>query len=297
MTKAKRNWLPFDGLLKNPSLERRAPILWYGGKDRDADWILANLPSNGWSTFVDVFGGSGAIAFRIGNSGKVIIYNDIGNVANFMRVLATRGEELYRALYFTPYSREEYEVYGRNWPEAMERGDEVEWARRWFICLQQGYAHTEWGDPWKIAVTVNNARAQANRVDDLPGIIDRIRTGMHIEKLDFVDLIKIYDRDTTLFYCDPPYIDETRAEGAKTTYKNEMPLDRHKELLRMLNQVKGQVVVSMYHHELYDKAFTGWRVVEKTAKSSIQNKASMEGRADRTEVLWIKEREYGLWAS
>lgn len=293
MTREKM-FLPFEQLIKRPSGEDRTVLVYYGGKSRDADWIISHFPPN-WTTLVDVFGGGGAISFRVGMSRKVVVYNDIGNVCNFMKVLRDSPDELYRQLYFTPYSRQEYDNYARNWAEAMEEGNMIEWARRWYMCINQGYAHTEEPSPWKVAITVNNGSAFANHTDDLPRFVDRLRR-MHIENQDFATLIRQYDKPTTLFYCDPPYIHDTRADGSKSTYLNEMPISRHEELIQILNNIEGQAVVSGYDHLLYYKHLSGWRVSKKTSKSSIQNRASMEDRADRTEVLWIKEHAHGLWA-
>jgi DNA adenine methylase len=118
---------------------------------------------------------------------------------------------------------------------------------------------------------------------------------MHIENMDFAELIKLYDKPTTLFYCDPPYMEKTRAEGAKNTYKHEMPVERHAELLTQLQAIQGQAVVSGYDCDLYNYKLHLWRTVRKTTKSSIQNRNSIEDRDSRTEVLWIKEHHYGLW--
>lgn len=286
-------FLPFETFIKKPSLENRTILVYYGGKSRDADWIINSFPPH-WTTLVDVFGGGGAISFRVGMHRKVVVYNDIGNVCNFMKVLRDYPDELYRQLYFTPYSRQEYDTYARNWMESMEKGDQIEWARRWYLCINQGYAHTEEPSPWKVAITVNNGSAFANHTDDLPMFVDRLRR-MHIENQDFATLITQYDKPTTLFYCDPPYIHDTRAEGAKATYLNEMSPERHEQLLCQLTGIQGQAVVSGYDHELYNKHLADWRVSRKTSKSSIQNRASLDGREDRTEVLWIKEHHYGLW--
>jgi DNA adenine methylase len=289
---AKKIYFPFDSMIKTPSMEDRTVLIYYGGKSRDADWIISHFPP-AWRTLVDVFGGGGAISFRVGVRDKVVIYNDIGNVYNFMKVMREQGDELYRQLYFTEYGRDQFEKDGIQWREAMERGDELEWARRWYTCINQGYTHEETSTSWHKAIVVNSARAISNHTDDLPGFVNRIRKHLHIENMDFAQIIPEYDKPTTLFYCDPPYLHDTRAD--KENYLNEMTPERHKELLLMLNQVEGQVVLSGYDSDLYNSLTADWRTVTKTAKSSIQNRSSVGTRGDRTEKLWIKEHNYGLW--
>jgi DNA adenine methylase len=295
MYKREELFFPFDDMIKVPGGEDRTILIYYGGKSRDADWIIANFPPE-WMVLVDVFGGGGAISFRVGATGKTLVYNDIGNVSNFMKVMREYPDELYRQLYFTPYGRDEYDQYGRRWAEAMQEGDMIEWARRWFICINQGYAHTEDPSPWKVSMSVDNARAFSNHVDDLPRFVKRLKR-LHVENQDFATLIKQYDKYQTLFYCDPPYLHETREAGSRGTYLNEMTIGRHVELLNLLDNVKGQVVLSGYACDLYDNRLHLWRTATKIAKSSIQNRASMDDRGTRIEKLWIKEHNYGLWGS
>lgn len=293
-------FFPFEKMIKTPNREDKTPLIYYGGKSRDADWIISMFP-HGWSTLVDVFGGGGAISFRVGIRRRTVIYNDIGNVVHFMRMLRDHGDELYRALYFTPYSRFEFEQCRDNWPLMMERykqsGDVeqgIEWSRQWYTVINQGYTHEETSDSWHKAIQVNSGSALANHTDDLPKFVDRLRR-MHIENMDFARIIPEYDLESTLFYCDPPYLNESRVDF--NNYLNELSVERHVELIELLKTVKGQVVLSGYASDLYDSRLKGWRRAERTHKSSIQNTKSMNGRGTRTEVLWIKEHQHGLWSS
>lgn len=279
---------PWERMKRTYSVERRTPLIYYGGKSRDADWIIRQFPPH--TTFVDVFGGGGAISFRKRPS-AVDVYNDIGNVANFFEVLRNFPDELYRALYFTPFSRQEFDIASKTWQDEMRAGNKLEWARKWYIVINQGYTHEESSDTWHVAKQVNSAVALANHTDDLPNIVDRLRR-MHIEHYSFEKLIPLYDLPSTLFYCDPPYLSETRA--SHDNYHHEMPYEKHVELLNMIKQVKGQVVLSGYDSQLYNASLKDWRRVTKTAKSSIQNSKSIETRGDRTEVLWIKEHHSGF---
>jgi DNA adenine methylase len=287
-------------MIKTPNQKDKTLLIYYGGKSRDANWIISHFP-HGWKTLVDVFGGGGAISFQVGIAGRVLIYNDIGNVVHFMKMIRDHGDELYRALYFTPYSRDEFEYCSSNWRRAMQEYQQlpgewengVEWARQWYTTINQGYTHEENSDSWHKAIQVNSGSALANHTDDLPKFVNRLRR-MHIENMDFARVIPEYDLPSTLFYCDPPYLHETRVDTGN--YLNEMPVERHVELLNLLKNVKGQVVLSGYASELYDNALKDWRRVTTTHKSSIQNSSSMNGRGDRTEVLWIREHIHGLWS-
>lgn len=273
---------------KVPKLEKRTPLIYYGGKSRDADWILSFAPPH--KCWVDVFGGGGAISFRKPPS-EVEVYNDIGNVANFFKVLREQGEELFKMLYLTPFSRQELKE-STKWEEYMVPGKELEWARMWFTVVNQGYTHEEKCNTWHIAKQVNSVRAHFNRVLEIPDLVERMQN-MHIERYSFEKIVELYDQEDTLFYMDPPYMKESRA--SQNNYLNEMTYDQHCLMLELAVKLKGQCIISGYASNLYDDVLKSWRRVEKTAKSAIQNSHSINGRSDRTEVLWIKEHKTGLW--
>lgn len=278
------------------------PIVWYGGKSRDGAEIISNFPPH--DTFVDVFGGGGAITF-LKDPSVLDVYNDIGNVSNFYRILRDYGEELYESLYLTPYSREEFEDCVKGWRELSNKAvngiekldvtDQIEWARAWYVSVMQSFTHEERAKTWKNSKTMDLANTWNTHVEDLPRFIERLRK-IYVEHRDFMEVLKLYDSEKTLFYLDPPYLPETRT--SQNNYENEMPLARHKEMLRWLNEsMKGQAVVSMYAAELYDTELSksnGWRRLTIEHISMIRNSSGTVGT--RTEVIWIKEHNYGLWS-
>lgn len=288
------------------------PLIYYGGKSRDAAWIVNHFPPH--NTFVDLFGGGGAITlYKIPS--VTDIYNDIGNVCNFFRVLRNWPDDLYSALYYTPWSRQEFYDCRLRWKEMSDEllavmmtseakyrdiydiphDPAVEWARCWYATIIQGHTHEELESSWKVAKSVDVAFAWRNHVEDLPRHSERLR-GLILENLDFAKVINLYDSPDTLFYCDPPYTPGSRA--SQDNYIHEMPLDRHVQLLTMLNEIKGQAVVSMYSDPMYERALSGWKRDTISHLSAIQNSAQMrDGRDTRTEVLWIREHQYGLWST
>lgn len=277
-----------------------SPLLWYGGKQSIADWIVGHLPPH--NTYVELFGGGGSVIFRKLPS-KLDIYNDIGNATNFFRVLRNHGEELYEKLYYTPYGRQEFYSCRTRWKELSDLyinklqlsfEDEIEWARCWFVTLTQGYAHEEsTKSPWKPSKTNDLAFSWTNRVEDLTRFTERLR-GIVLESVDFDRAIDMYDSPVTLFYADPPYTEGSRV--TQNNYVHEMPRDQHLLLLKKLKSIKGQAMVSMYDDPVYNRELADWRCDTITHVSGVQNAKSMaDGRGNRTEKLWLKEHHYGLW--
>lgn len=286
--------LPFEKFIKKPSNEKRTALIYRGGKSSLTNWILPFFPRH--HTFVDVFGGGGGITFAKGPS-EVDVYNDIGDVSKFFRVLREFGDSLYRQLYFTPYSRADFYDCFRKKDRLLEQaelsGDNVEgpwvqWAVAWFVSLNQSFRHEEDDPSWLVSKGVNSAIGYRNHVDDLPAIADRLKNVI-IENRDFEDIIRIYDGESTLLYCDPPYLNTNDTDE----YRNCMGVEDHERLLKALLKAKSQVIVSGYPSILYDNYLSGWKRVTKTRAGGIHNSSQTPRQV--TEVLWIKGHHEGLW--
>jgi DNA adenine methylase len=114
-------------------------------------------------------------------------------------------------------------------------------------------------------------------VEGLPEIADRLLR-VQIENRPAIEVIQRYDDENTLFYCDPPYPHESR--GDSSSYGYEMADDDHRELARVLHEVKGKVAISGYHCDLMDQLYGNWNCFEPPAKKCHSVKKL------RQEVLW-----------
>ena len=105
---------------------------------------------------------------------------------------------------------------------------------------------------------------------------------MVLEDRQALEVIRREDGPGTLFYCDPPYLHETRAT-AREYGALEMTEADQRELLELLLQVEGKVMLSGYPSALYDKALSGWN----QHTFDIANHASgARAKGRQTEVLW-----------
>lgn len=253
---------------------------WYGGKYSHSDWLLPLLPNA--QHFCDVFGGSAAVLLNRDPS-PVETYNDIdGEVVNFFKVLRDKPDQLIRQIGLTPFSREEF-------AKAIQRTDklsDIERARRFYIRARQvrtGLAQTASTGRWahcKLTSRAGMAGAVSRwlgSVESLPEIAQRLLR-VQIENDTAVNIIKRYDSKDTLFYCDPPYIHETR--GDSKAYKYEMTNAEHRELAEVLKNIKGKVALSGYHCRLMDELYEGWYVTQAPLKKCHSVKSM------RREVLW-----------
>lgn len=241
---------------------KRIVFGWYGGKFSHLDWLLPLLPES--HHYCEPFSGSAAVLLNRKPS-PVETYNDIdGEVVNFFRILRDHGPELERAISLTPFSREEFHraIIGmRNGEGAAD----IERARQFYIRARQtrtGLAQTATLGRWANCkdTTRSGMSGVVSRwlggVVALPDICARLLR-VQIENRPALDVIRLYDKKDTLFYCDPPYLHTTR--GDSKAYGFEMDEGEHIALAACLQKCKGKVALSGYRNALMDKLYKGWR--------------------------------------
>jgi len=266
------------------------PFGWYGGKFSHLDWLLPLLPT--CHHYCEPFGGSAAVLLNRPPS-PVETYNDLdGEVANFFRVLREGKDALVEAIGLTPFSREEFALACKLDPSASPS----ERARRFYVRARQvrtGLAQTASLGRWANCKQTSRAGMSGvvsrwlGAVKDLPEIAERLLR-VQIENRPAVDVIQLYDSSQTLFYCDPPYVHETR--GDSNAYGYEMTDEQHAELAKVLNHAQGKVAISNYQCPLMDKLYPSpkwW----KTFSGPRTNHAT---KGTRVEVLWTNYNPQSL---
>lgn len=271
-----------DPISRPRSNRRRIVFGWYGGKFSHLDWLLPLLPKA--HHYCEPFAGSAAVLLNREPS-PVETYNDIdGEVVNFFRILRDNGPEIERAIALTPFSREEYH---RAISGSLREASDLERARRFYIRARQtrtGLAQTATLGRWANCKDTSRAGMSGvvsrwlGGVEALGDISSRL-VRVQIENRPAIDLIKLYDSKTTLFYCDPPYVHTTR--GDSKAYGYEMTDEEHACLLDTLNKCKGMVAVSGYRSSLYNKMFKGWRRFDAAKKMAHSVKEA------RQECVWM----------
>ena len=181
-----------------------------GGKASRAGWILQHVPEH--ETYVEPFGGSAGVLFNKPLS-EVEIYNDLdGDLVHFFEVLRDREQDLRQWLRDTPYARETWEQWMREWYIDEWRPDDPVAKAGVFFYLRcasfSGQVSTRSG--FSISARRNHAAKYHNRIDRLTQFADRIQGQVVLENLDWRDILEKYDRPETFFYCDPVYPDTTK---------------------------------------------------------------------------------------
>lgn len=254
---------------------------WYGGKYSHLDWLLPLLPPA--RHYCEPFGGSAAVLLNRDPS-PVETYNDLdGEVVNFFRVLRQDKESLLEAIGLTPFSREEFESAISIPSEPIS---DLERARGFFVRARQvrtGLAQTASVGRWAHCVLTSRAGMAGavsrwlGSVEGLAEIAQRLLR-VQIENAPAVEVIQRYDSSETLFYCDPPYVHESR--GDSNAYGYEMSDADHRALAETLRNAKGRVAVSGYRCNLMDELYGAWHCTVAPTKPAHSVKSP------RTEALW-----------
>lgn len=261
---------------------KRIVFGWYGGKFSHLDWLLPLLPEV--HQYCEPFAGSGAVLLNR-KPAAVETYNDIdGDVVNFFKLLREKPDELARAIALTPFSREEFHLAITG---STKGKSSLERARRFYVRARQartGLAQTATLGRW--ANCKNTSRSGMSGVvsrwlggvEGLEEIAQRLLR-VQFENRPALDVIRLYDDSNTLFYCDPPYLHETR--GDAKAYGFEMDQEEHRELADTLRSCKGKVAISGYRCALMDRLYTGWR------RFDAPEKFCHSIKQPRQECLWM----------
>jgi len=257
----------------------RRPVLRYpGGKFKLAAWVISHFPQHEF--YVEPYCGAASVLMAKPRTQGEIINDLDGDVVNVFRVLRdpVSAKELERLVRLTPFAYEEYKLAYDGSDDPIERArrtifrsfasigsDGVSRRNSGFRGLKNNQASVtaaqEW-DRWPLAISLF--------VNRLKGVLIEHRPALH--------LLKLYDRDNTLFYLDPPYVKSSRSRSS-VLYANETTDDDHIELARVLHKIKGMAVLSGYSSSLYDELFSDWKKVMKS--STAQN-----GKG-RVECMWL----------
>jgi len=256
---------------------------WYGGKYSHLNWLLPLLPK--CNHYCEPFGGSAAVLLNR-EPAPLETYNDLdGELVTFFRVLREKQNELIQAIAMTPFSREEFNLAINTNLASAQLGD-IEKARLFFIKARQvrtGLAQTASNGRWANCIETSRAGMAGavsrwlGSMEGLPDIALRFLR-VQIENDKALKVIKRYDSKDTLFYCDPPYIHESR--GDKNAYRYEMNNEEHIELYEVLCKVKGKVAISGYGSTVMNELYKDWNAHVGPTKKALSIKEY------RTEILW-----------
>ena len=208
------------------------PLPYIGGKRVIAKQLIALFPEH--TTYVEAFAGGAQVLFRKEPS-EVEVLNDLdGEIVNFYRVCQQHYEELIRYFRFIVMSRAWHGLLKSTDPKTLT---DVQRAARYMYLLKNSYAGLVRDLNYSGSVT----QLPSFNLERLPESIEQVHKRLvrvQIESLPYEEILKRYDRPTTLFYLDPPYY------GRKLYNYNFEPED-FATLAERLKPLQGKFVLSL----------------------------------------------------
>lgn len=235
-----------------------SPIKWMGGKFRLRNRIIKMLPQD-HICYIEVFGGAGWVLFSKKPS-KVEVFNDInGELINFFKIVRDRTAEFIDAFEYILVSRQIFEEYRKTDIRILT---EIERAVRFYYLV-----HFSFGSRMKsFIISPTGVKLVFNTFEQEIKLTRERLLNTIIENRDFEQLIKSYDRPTSLYYCDPPYYG---LEGYRSQGSGDFTLDDHLRLRETLGQLQGRFLLSINDHPDIRELYKGFDIVNIDVRYSV----------------------------
>lgn len=208
------------------------PLPYIGGKRRIARQIAALIPPH--TTYVEAFAGGAQVFFHRPPS-KVEVLNDLdGEIANFFRVVQRHAHELARWLRYQPASRQIFDDHKRQDPSVLT---DIERAARFYYLQKNAWSGIRSRPNFHYAVTTPNNHNPLTLPKRLVEATERLAR-VQIECLPYEEVLTRYDRPTTFFYIDPPYV-------GVDLYRYNFTDRQFRELATRLGNIQGRFLLSV----------------------------------------------------
>lgn len=247
-----------------------SPIIpWLGGKRRLADTILRRFPQH--TCYVEVFAGGAALYF-LRQPAEVEVINDInGDVVNLYRVVKSHLEEFVRQFKWALSSREIFKWSQDTPPETLT---DIQRAARFYYLQHQAFGGRVQGQSWGTATTAPAPTVNLLRLEEDLSTAHLRLHGAYIERLDWKECMRRYDRPHTFFYLDPPYW-ETEGYGVP------FPFEEYQAMAKLMREIKGKALLSINDHPQIRECFAGLHLEEVPIKYTVGGGQGV----DRMELL------------
>lgn len=231
-------------------------IPWIGGKSLLAKRIVSLFPDN-IGRYIEVFGGGASVLFYKEKHAPFEVYNDADSqLVNLFKCVKFHRSELQREISTYINSREVFEDIKEL---ASIRGlTDIQRAAMFFVQAKISYG----ADRRSFGCSTKNLSA-----DHLEEFEKRLKSGkgVIIEHKDFENLISVYDRSNSLFYCDPPY--------HKTERFYDVPFNEkdHLRLNASLKAIKGRFILSYNDDEFIRELYKEYDIISFSRPNNLSS--------------------------
>jgi DNA adenine methylase len=208
------------------------PLSYIGGKRRIAKQLVSLIPDH--TTYVEPFAGGAQVFFHKPRA-KVEVLNDLDEeIINFLRICQRHPHELSRLLRWQPASRRLFDHHLQQPPHLLT---DIERAARFFYLQKNTWGGKRTRQNFHFAVTKPPSYTPSSLDKRLSDVAERLDY-VQLEALPYHAVLSQYDRPTTFFYCDPPYV-------GVDLYQHNFSDEQFEELASRLKSLKGRFLLSI----------------------------------------------------
>lgn len=254
------------------------PIIpWIGGKRRLADLLIPRFPAH--KCYVEVFAGGAALYF-LRQPADVEVINDVnGDLVNLYRVLKHHLEEFVRQFKWAISSREVFKWLQDTPPETLT---DVQRAARFYYLQHQCFGAKVQGQTWGTATTA--PAINLLRIEEQLSAAHLRLASTYIERLDWRECLRRYDRPHSFFYLDPPYW-ETEGYGVP------FPFAEYVAMAEVMRKLQGKAILSINDHPAIRECFKGLHMESLDISYTLAGGAKPAERRELVIWSWDQDAE------
>lgn len=264
--------------MKEDTIKYKTPLVYYGGKQRIADWICSMIPKH--RIYCEPFFGGGAVFFTKAPSFLEVINDKNECLVNFYLQIQNNFEELAAKIGTTLHSESMY-LRARQIYNGEIKVDDIEKAvATWLVFTQSRLASAKAG--WRYDNGTDGSHYGIvelhNRQNLCPWLQKRL-SKVQISCRDALQVIRNRDTEDTFFYLDPPY------PGANQGHYSGYTFEDLEDLLSILQSIKGKFALSNYPSPWIDHyaKLMGWHIY--TMKMKKDSTMARQKGAEKVEIL------------
>lgn len=245
------------------------PVAAYiGGKKNLARRLVARINAVPHETYAEVFVGMGGVFLRRDHRPKCEIINDYSeDVSTFFRVLQHHYAAFMDMLRFQVSSRAGFEKLAAMAPASLT---DMQRSARFLYLQKLAFGGKVSGRNFGVSLG-RPARFDVTKLGpELADLAERL-AGVTIERLDWSEFIRRYDRESTLFYLDPPYY------GCEGDYGKELfSRDQFAAMAEQLRTIKGRFILSLNDRPEVRDIFAGFAIEGAKVRYSVGGVANSQ---------------------
>lgn len=263
----------------------RPPVKTHGGKHYLKNFIIENFPENYEELiYCEPLCGGASVLLNKNKSKQEIISDLDKGLISIFKALRDEPQEFIERIKKIKYTEKSFNLAKE--AEDGEFEDYIALAVNEYTLRRMSRGGMRKSFAWserQRGGKPGDVNAWETMTEELVNISERVKDAIILNE-NFFDLFKIWDEEDTLWYIDPPYLPSTRNESAVSVYKYEMTVEDHINLLQVIKNCRGKIVLSGYSSPVYNRALKGW----KCKKKDVPNNSSQTKTKDRRlECIWM----------